>query len=309
LLDRFDEYFCNQAEPFTGNCPVNFPATGPTLIPMPYTHQMAANGIPTVSGATLASPVAGHRVVYRVQNPPDAAVGTLTQLILHFKQPPICSSVAATGRIISPITPKISSAANCYTPPQCAANVFVNNPRFLRDPSEPPPDDAAANHQFAFDPTTNFLLDPGIVVGGAGRNDHVIADRCSSSVGTAGSACFGAAAFNSPLPKMTVTQGQSLPIKVSVTDCNGSPVSDAVSNGNNITVAVTGPDGSLELATNRSFSFFQQKGGAGGTYSGVLDTSNLQKGLTDLCVTSVQTSASATGPGQFQPLCTQFTVQ
>jgi hypothetical protein len=65
----------------------------------------------------------------------------------------------------------------------------------------------------------------------------------------------------------------------------------------------------LELAIARSFDFFAQKGGAGGTYSGVLNTSNLQKGLTRLCVTSVQTSATTTNAGQFQPVCTQFTVQ
>lgn len=310
LLDRFDEWFCNQAEPIA-NCGNAYPTTGPTLVPTPYADQfMGANNVPTVSGTGTAPGLqAGNRVVYRVENPPDPSlfIGDIG-ITVHYKQPPACSSLVGTA--IGPTGFTSASTANCYTPPQCVSGTYVSNPRLMRDPSEgtdPNGTDYGVNHQFALDTTSNFLLDTGVTSTG-GRNDHLVADRCPSVNGGAG---FAMAAFNNPIPKSTVSAGSTVPIKITVTDGNGNPVPNAVTSPNNITIAVADQYGNLEEATAQSFGFFTQNGGAGGSYAANLDTTGLALGPTTICLTSVNdVTGTGTGTsGQFPPICTTFTIQ
>jgi hypothetical protein len=304
LLDRFDEYFPCQAEP--GNCSF----TGPTLVPIPYTDQAASqNGIPTVSGTGTIAAVQPHRAVYRVENPPPSTSYSDVNIIIRFRQPPICQPT--TGTVVSPFPtpPTTTNSAICYEPPQCGSNangpLYVNNPRFLRDPSLPPPSDASANHQFAFDSTADYLLDTGIRSSGGSTNDHVVADRCPS-IGSGATCDFATATINSPLPKSSINIGSNLPVKVTVTDCNGNAVTNAITSPNNMTVSVTGPNGQIELATAQSYPVFTQNGGAGGTYAAVIQTDTWQPGTTTLCITSTSTQS---GSGQFTPACTSFTAR
>lgn len=298
LLDRFDEWFCGQAEP---GC--NYSAnTGPTLVPTPYADQfMGASNVPTLSGTgTVLGLQAGNRVVYRVENPPDPSlfIGDIG-ITVHYKQPPACSSLG--GTVIGPTGFTSASTNNCYTPPQCASGTYVSNPRLMRDPSEgtdPNGTDYGVNHQFALDTTSNFLLDTGVTSTG-GRNDHLVADRCPSIGGAM-------AVFNNPIPKSTVSAGSTVPIKITVTDGSGNPVTTAVTSPNNITIAVADQFGNLEEATPQSFQFFTQNGGAGGSYAANLSTVGLALGQTTICLTSTN---STNGSGQFPPICTTFTIQ
>ncbi len=315
LLDRFDEYFCGQAEDGNGadfGCnPVSF--SGPTLVPIPYADQMVFNGIPTVSSSLGTSQAnTPNRVVYRVENPPN---GPCTvngcdfngnfNVTVHFAQPPACNTIV--GTVVGPSGFTTGPVPDCYVPPQCTPTFYVSNPRFMNDPSEIVNGiDYSGDHEFALDTSLDFLLDTGMT-GSGGRNDHIIADRCPVAGGNAAPG-FAQAVFNSPVPKSKVSKGSTVPVKVTVTDANGNPVTDAVSGTNNMSVNVTDPSGNLEFATPRSFDFFTQNGGAGGTYSGNLNTTGLASGLTTLCVTSIDTTATA-GSGQFPPICTQFTIK
>jgi hypothetical protein len=170
----------------------------------------------------------------------------------------------------------------------------------MLDPSEPPPADAALNHQFAFDTSIGYYRDTKIS-GGGGRSDHAVADRCPSSNG---SNCIATAVFEPPLPKSKAKIGSTIPVKVSVTDCDGNVVKGANVAPNAMTITVTGPQGQIEAATAQSFPFFTQKGGAGGTYSGNLVTCGFAPGLTTICVTSTNSGSTGTGAGQFLPVCT-----
>jgi hypothetical protein len=235
--------------------------------------------------------------VYRVANPP--ATGNIVATI-GYLQPPVCP---VNGTLISPVLTGTSNAANCYIPAACPSattNYYVNSPRFMLDPSEPPPPDAALNHQFAFDTSIGYYRDTRIA-GGGGRSDHTVADRCPSSNG---GNCIATAVFEPPLPKSKAKIGSTIPVKVSVTDCDGNPVKGANMAPNAMTITVTGPQGQTEAATAQSFPFFTQKGGAGGTYSGNLVTCGFAPGLTTICVTSTNSGSTGTGAGQFVPVCT-----
>jgi hypothetical protein len=291
-LSRFDEYFCNQAEPGTGlfGCqPPQPPATFQlTLTPITYADQVSASG----------TPQQGTAAVYRVENPPPSASysGNIV-VIVGYHQPSTVS----------------------YTPLQCPASsgsstfVTTDNPRLFRDPSSSPPDDAAENHSFAFDFTTfvSRLSKIGDPIGGTVNktNDYVVADRCPSVAGAT-------ATFNSPLPKQKVKSGSAVPVKITVLDGSGNAVTDAVNFPNDITLSVSLVGGPLErdfFNPGNSHSFFTSLGK--GVYGANLDTTGLSTGLTALCVTSVDKTevnnnvGTATRPGEFPaPPCEQINI-
>jgi hypothetical protein len=333
LLQRFDEYFCAQAEPVFSDFPCSsvFPSTGPSLVPIPYTDQMVGNyGIPTVTGSGTQLEK-GNNVVYRIENPPVfcSAPGSPAGCVysgsfsarIGLFQPPVCNTI--TAPLISPTltgTVNPTTFPNCYVPPECTSNgsnVFVNNPRFLRDPSEPPPADAALYHQFAFDVTNSYSSDI-FVGGGGGRNDHIVADRCPSSNG---SSCIASVKFISPFsfpekepPEFKI--GSIVPVQIFINNCDNKPVLNAVTPPNDITVSVTGPQGQVEPTECLPFPpffpatecppgmFFKQF--LPGFYAGLLDTSGYAPGLTTICTTSVSsvTTGTSTASSQFIPACT-----
>jgi len=288
-LARFDEYFCNQAEPGTGafNCvpPLSPSSFQQTLKPITYGDQVNATG--------AAQP--GQPVVYRVENPP----------------PPTSYSSTVLAPILLYVGFHPPSTAS-YTPLTCPGSTTpTSSPRLFRDPSSSPPTDAASNHSFAFDFTTSVSLfsklgDP-ITGQVGGLNDYVIADRCPSVPGAT-------ATFNSPAFKAKVKSGSAIPLKITVVDGNGNPVLDAVTFPNDITLSISLLGGPVErtfFVPGSSHSFFTGLGK--GVYGANLDTTGLSVGLTALCLTSVDKSdasglGTSTGQGEFPPACTQINI-
>ena len=267
-------------------------------MPIPYTDQVLGNfDVPTVSGSgTHLSP--GNRVVYRVANPP--ATGNIIATI-GYLQPPVCP---VNGTLISPVLTGTSSAANCYIPASCPStktNYYVNSPRFMLDPSEPPPPDAALNHQFAFDTSIGYYRDTKIA-GGGGRSDHTVADRCPSGNG---SSCIATAKFDPPLPKSEAKIGSTIPVKVSVTDCEWQTGEGSERGAERHDDLGYGAARSDRIRYGALVSVLHSKpGGAGGTYSGNLVTNGFAPGPTTICVTSTNSGSTAAGAGQFVPVCT-----
>lgn len=290
-LSRFDEWFCDQAE-FISGCTTPWTGT-PTLKPVEYAHQQDFNSSFSLAAAQPRG------VVYRVENPPPTTSYTGDILMyVSFNPPTVCPS---------------GSTTNCYTPLSClSTTVGQTNPRLFRDPSSSPPDDAAQNHNFAFDFTSFYVphgnfLDP-LMGSTKTTNDYVVADRCPSVPG-------GNAVFNSPLLKQKVKSGSVLPIKLTITDGSGNTVPDAVRNGNGINLSVTeDKTGNVEKTfaqPGSSFAFFTFNGQS---YAGNLDTTGLPIGLNWICVTSVDTDLlnNTTGTtveaGQFPGVCTEINI-
>ncbi len=287
-LGRFDEYFCNQAEPGTGTFSCTAPLSfTPTLTPLPYADQvnLAGNAVP------------GKAVVYRAANPPPAtSTSGNTFFYITYTLPPLSAALGGTG---------------FYNPPSCltSSGVYTPDPRLFDDPSSSPPTDAASNHSFAFDISTFTKLGDW----GAGGlktccNDYVVADRCPTVAGSS-------ATFNSPFPKQNVTSGSVIPVKITVVKSDGSLITDAVTFPNDITLSITGPNGVPErlfFNPGNSFSFFTFNGKS---YAGNLDTTGLASGPTSLCVTSINktfvssTVGTATAPGEFPPACQVINIQ
>jgi|GEM_PF-6423332 len=280
-LHRYDEYFCGQA--VTGNsfsCTGAPPLTGPTLTPIPYADQVNFAG----------TAVAGKAVVYRAANPPP--------------------NTSFSGNIFIYVTYNVPPS---YSPPACSVGsgtVSVSDPRLFRDPSSPPPVDAASNHSFAFDSTTFTKLGDSGTGGIIPKlNDFNVADRCPTSVGSS-------VTFLSPLPKTNVNLGSSISLAISVVDASGNPITDAVAFPNNITLSVTGQDGVPERefgVPGNSPNFFKIT--PDNKYKANLDTSGFELGLTTLCVTSINENftngqvGTATGQGEFPPACTVINLQ
>jgi len=283
---RFDEYFCGQA--VLGNsfgCSSGF--TPATLTPITYADQVNASG----------NAIAGKAVVYRVENPPPTS--------------------DYSGSILFAVAFHPPAIPTSYSGLSCTVNgtlVQTNNPRLFRDPSAPDPvtgfpTDAASNHSFAYDYTifANPFGKFGDPVYGRGSNynDYLAADRCPSVAGAM-------ATFNSPFPiTKPVQPGSVVPIKITVTNASGNPVTDAVTFPNDITISVAAPDGTIvkELFNpGNSPSFFVAAGN--GTYKGNLDTTGLASNSTyQVCVTSIDKNGTDAltngggGPGEFTPSC------
>lgn len=127
-------------------------------------------------------------VFYRVENPPPDA--------------DIASDIFFTGGYNEPTGP-----GTLYCDSLGAAT------RFIRDPSQPPPDDAAANHSFAIDFTTGLVnpvgSPPDTTISGDTTktfNDYVVACRFPT----------GTAVYLKPKAGGTYNSGSSVPFSVQV---------------------------------------------------------------------------------------------
>ncbi len=291
LLSRFDEYFCNQARisplgSFTGTCPTLLPTDTstfhPTLAPIPYADANA--------------------VFYRVENPPAPSLnadGTVN------------SSSPYSGNVLVYVA--FTQPTSAFPTPTLVCAGGFRNPRLFRDPSLAPPDDAAANHSFAFDSTVfvnSFGKFGDPTYGNGTFNDYLVADRCPSVAGGAGAT----ASFNPP-PKATVSLGSTIPIRVSVVDAFGNAVTDAITFPNDMSISIVDSTGALEeTILNRGSNSFFSCFSTCKVYGANLDSSPLKLGLTTICITSVDKSTihtipgTGTGPGEFPPICTQVTI-
>ncbi len=244
---------------------------GQTISPIPY-----ADGKP---------------VVYRVANPP--------------------SSDSYGGSLF--INGTYTYPTSHYTPPNCSG-YQVPDPRVFRAPSGSP----TYNINFQYD-FTEFTDAIDQVWGGGSHsfNDYVVADRCPSVAGSS-------ATFLSPLGSSTpvyVNLGSSLPISISAVNGSGQPITDAVTYPNNLTLSITlttsNPEQPLILeqvygVPGNSPDFFKIT--SDDKYKANLDTTGLLPGFTTLCVTSVDMDlpngvGTATGPGEFPPVCQDIILQ
>ena len=172
-------------------------------------------------------------VFYRVENPPpDSDIGSDIKFTIGYNDPP--------G------TP--SGTPYCST---LTGGTFTT--RLFRDPSSPPPADAALNHSFAFDITQGFneggsVGDP--TVGGDTTkvlNDYAVACRATSG---ASATWLKPASGTTP----TFNGGSSINLEVRVTSPSGTPITDAATSPNSMPLLITGPGGvSQTLGTSPGF--------------------------------------------------------
>lgn len=205
-------------------------------------------------------------VYYRVENQPPTSDYTGDVTI-------------ASGYVDPPGTPAATPFCSTLT-----SGSFVT--RIFRDPSSPPPPDAALNHSFAFDYTTFFNESAGIdpIIGGSGHtfNDYAVA--CRDTTGKSGSAIW-----LSPTSGEIFNAGSAINLQVRLTDWFGNKITDAVISGNVMPLMVTGPPG-----------FTAQTFGAGGDfwfydstddwYAGTWKSPKSPTGAYNLCVSSTRPS-------------------
>jgi YVTN family beta-propeller protein len=166
----------------------------------------------------------GMCVYYRVENPPpDSDIGSDILFKIGYNNPvvatPFCSSL--TGGTFTP--------------------------RFFRDPSSPPPDDAALNHSFAFDITQGTVDESGnvgdpTISGDTTKtlNDYAVACRATTG---ATATWLKPAPTTSPTLPPTFKAGSAINLKVQVTSPSGSPIADAATSPNVMPLLITGPGG------------------------------------------------------------------
>ena len=211
---------------------------------------------------------AGTAVFYRVENPPPDA--------------------ATTGDIGIFI--------------QYAQKIF-GNLRMFRDPSSPPPPNAADSHDFVFDITKFVVGDPG--VGGTTKkfNDYVVAIRSTGG---------GTATFLLPPSGWKILKGLPLLVTVRVRNASNQPIANAATPPNDMPLTITDASGNVfpvksPLGIVNNFIY----GPLTKTYSRFIATKDLPRGAYTLCVASVAAGDPTVAPGGnlFAPTCTAFTVK
>jgi len=282
---RFDKYFCNQAEFTSNSCATQWTGT-PTLTAIPYADQVDFNG--------NATP--GKAVVYRVANPPPA------------------SSYAGNASIYDSFHYPPAPPAGFYTPPTCppppgaSPQPAVAEPRVFRAPGSGPdlPKGDTPNAQFTYDFTTGTDLEPINFGKTGGFSDYNSADRCPSSVGSS-------VTFLSPLPKAQINLGSAISLSLSAVDAFGSPITNLTASPNDLSLLVI--QSGVPLAEfgveGNSPDFFKIT--SNDKYKANLDTSTvngLQLGPATLCVTSINTNfangniGTSSATAVVPPVCT-----
>jgi hypothetical protein len=165
-------------------------------------------------------------VFYRVENPPpDTDIGSDIKFTIGYHNP-------------------VAGTPFCSTLPS-----GFNNPRFFRDPSSPPPADAALNHSFAFDITQGVVDESGMVgdptISGDTTktlNDYAVACRATTGA---------TATWLKPAPNTSPTfkAGSSVNLEVRVTSPSGLPITDAAILPNSMPLLITGPGGVSQTLT------------------------------------------------------------
>jgi hypothetical protein len=159
----------------------------------------------------------GKCVFYRVENPPpDTSIASDILFTVAYNEPfgtPYCDSLGGVTR-------------------------------FFRDPSQPPPSNAADNHSFAIDFTTFFNKDgmpPDPTVGGdvtKSMNDYVVACRFAPPTGTA--------TFLKPKAGATYNRGSAIPFSLQVKDSAGAFITDAATFPNAIPLTIFMINGGIQ---------------------------------------------------------------
>jgi hypothetical protein len=179
----------------------------------------------------------GNCVYYRVENPPpDSDIGSDILFTIGYNDPP--------G------TPAGTPYCSTLTGPSGQPLVT----RFFRDPSSPPPADAALNHSFAFDITQGSVNESGSVgdptINGDTTktfNDYAVACRATTGA---------TALWLKPSATATPTfkAGSAINLTLRVSSPIGTPITDAATSPNSTPLLITGPGGvSQTLGTSPGF--------------------------------------------------------
>jgi hypothetical protein len=228
----------------------------------------------------------GMCVFYRVENPPhDSDIGSDIQFTIGYNDPP----GTASG------TPYCSTLTG---------GTFTT--RFFRDPSSPPPADAALNHSFAFDITQGSVNESGSVgdptISGDTTktlNDYAVA--CRATTGATATWLKPAPTMPPTLPP-TFRAGSAINLEVRVTSPSGSPITDAATSPNSMPLLITGPGGvSLTLGTSPGFWTYDS---SDNWYIGTWKSFSGPLGTYTLCVNSTAFDYSA-----FVSTCTTLTLK
>jgi hypothetical protein len=225
----------------------------------------------------------GNCVYYRVENPPpDSDIGSDIRFTIGYNDPP--GTPAGTPY--------------CSTLTGASGEPLVT--RFFRDPSQPPPPDAALNHSFAFDITQGSVNEGGSVgdptINGDTTktfNDYAVA--CRDTTGST-------ASWLRPSDGSTSNAGSGITLHVRVTSPGGTLITDAATSPDSMPLLITGPGGvSQTLGTTPGFWSYDS---SDNWYIATWKSPRAPTGSYTLCVNSVAFDYSP-----FPSTCTTLTLK